>query len=293
MATLPPKQTRLKTSLPYCLHKVDSRFFKLGDAANTKIRFTKLTTVPNRRTSVSQGIEPIRDRWGIEAHSDVEVYTDKNFEDVEEAENFAIQVINRFVKSYRYYDTEAVHLVPLIREDLFGLTLINPQGEGVIGVALGGGMRVYDPMRTQLVSDAIEGTLREKEAVPLWAELMLNAEQYLYQGDYRHSVLESVIGLEVVLAAFITKACTEKGILEKEAEKFIEDVGITGNIKITLRLLLDPSIQIEDEVLQKCKGGITIRNKIVHEGRKDVTETEAKDTLTHGRKLTGKLLPFI
>lgn len=290
---LPKRQTQIKTSLPYCLHKADSRFFKVGDGVNTKIRFTKKQTTPNRRTAASRGIEPIRDRWGTEAHSEVEILTDKTFDELLDAETFALEVINEFVKLYRYYDGEAVHLVPLIREDFFGLMLVNANGEGGLAVSLGGGMQVYDPMRAQRVSDSMEEFLARGEVVPLWTELLLNAQQYLYQGDFRHSILESVIALELVLSQFITKACAKKGISTDQAKSYIKDVGLTGNVKVTIRLLLDPGTELEEEILEKCQGGITIRNKIVHEGRKVVSKAEAETTLGNIKKLIDLLLPII
>ena len=85
--------TTIKTSLPYCLFRVDTRFFKLQDEYNSKIRFLKIETMPNRRTQSSRNIEVIRDRWGIDAHSDVEIYTDRKFEKPEDAELFALELI--------------------------------------------------------------------------------------------------------------------------------------------------------------------------------------------------------
>src|SRR3989338_6364162 len=120
-------KTQIKTSLPYCLYRVDNRFFKTGDKFNTKIRFVKVETTPNRRTQSSQNIETIRDRWGIDAHSDVEIYTDKIFDnkDVDKAEKFTLKLANDFIKTYRYFSPEAVHLIPLTSEDLFGLTILS------------------------------------------------------------------------------------------------------------------------------------------------------------------------
>jgi hypothetical protein len=293
MVELPNRQTQIKTSLPYCLHKVDSRFFKIGDADKTKVRFTKKQTTPNRRTAASHNIEPIRDRWGIEAHSEVEILTDKVFGDETEGENFALRIINDFVRAYRYYDNEAVHLVPLIHEDLFGFGITNADGTGSFAIPMGGGLRVYNPMRTQRVSDSLEEFLIKREPLPLWAELLLNAQQYLYQADFRHSILETVIALEIVLSDFIRKGCATKGISSGEAEKFINDVGLTGNIQVSLKLLLDPCITVEDEIVKKCKAGITIRNKIVHEGRKDVSLRESEETIVNSRKLIDILLPLI
>ena len=122
----PKKQTLIKTSLPYCLYKVDGRFFKIDDNFNTKIRFIKIETKQNRRSEDSKNIEAIRDRWGIQAHSDVEIFTDKEFDSEEKAEKFALKNINNFVLRYRFYDKDSVHLVPLIKEDLFGLSDARP-----------------------------------------------------------------------------------------------------------------------------------------------------------------------
>lgn len=283
---LPPrKQTRIKTSLPYCLYKIDTRFFKLGDSENTKIRFTKQETTPNRRTSASKNVEAIRDRWGIEAHSDVEIYTDKVFPQLDDARQFTVKTVNDFVKRYRYHDTQAVHLVPIIEEDLDMFNSIGPDGLGAVALSFGGGITIYNPMQTQRISDAVDKAITAKEAIPFWSELLLNAEQYLYQGERRHSVLESVIALELVLSEFLSKACAAKGISTAEADKYITDIGLTGNIKVTLRLVLDPAITLDDEVLEKCKAAITIRNAVVHKGRKEVSEIEAESTLTNIRKL--------
>jgi len=93
----PKKQTLIKTSLPYCLYKVDGRFFKIDDNFNTKIRFIKIETKQNRRSEDSKNIEAIRDRWGIQAHSDVEIFTDKEFDSEEKAEKFALKNINNFL----------------------------------------------------------------------------------------------------------------------------------------------------------------------------------------------------
>ncbi len=287
------KQTEIKTSLPYCLYKIDTRFFKFGDRFNSKIRFTKEDTTPNRRTQDSKNMEAIRDRWGIEAHSDVLILTDKLFEESVGAEEFALDLLNNFIKLYRCYDGQAVHLVPLIKEDLFGFSVVSPDGSGVLSLALGGGIQIYDPMWTQKISDSIEKALDKKEVIPLWHELLLNAEQYLYQGDYRHSILESVIALEVVLSSFIRKMCVSKGISAKEANNFIKDVGLTGNIRVSLKLLLDPTIILGEDMLEKCKAGITIRNGIVHKGENSVGSKEANDTIINGRKLINIMLPFI
>lgn len=289
---IPKSQTQIKTSLPYCLYRVDTRFFKLKDRNNSKIRFFKIETTPNRRTQSSQNIEVIRDRWGIDAHSDVEIYTDKTFIKTEDAEIFALKLINDFIRRYRYYDKDAIHLVPLTKEDLFGFNVLT-NGHGVMSVSFAGGMTVVNPLRNHEISSKIEESILKKKEIPLWQELLLNAEQYLFKAEYRHSVLESIIALELITSEFIRVKCHEKGVSSKDADKYIKDVGLTGNIEVTIKLLLNNATLPDKETFQKCKGSITTRNAIVHKGRKDVSVTEAKDALKYGKILIDFLIQYL
>lgn len=283
-------QATIKTSLPYCLYRVDSRFFKLGDRYNSKIRFAKIETTPNRRTQASRNVEVIRDRWGIDAHSDVEIYTDKKFTKPEEAESFTLRLVNDFVKRYRYYDRDAIHLVTLTREDLFGLNVM-AEGHGVISMTFAGGITIVDPLRNHEISNKIEQSITDQREIPLWEELMMNAEQYYYQADFRHSILESIIALELVISEFIRKKCQELGIGNmKKVEEYIHDVGLRGNIEVTLRLLLGSIKLPSEDIMHKCRVSIGIRNKIVHKGRKEVSKTEAQDSIKYGKQMINFLL---
>lgn len=284
-------QTQIKTSLPYCLYRIDTRFFKVDDGFNSKIRFLKVETTPNRRTQFSQNIEVIRDRWGIDAHSDVEIYTSKIFSKTEEAETFALKLINDFIRRYRYYDKNAIHLVTLMKEDLFEFnTLTN--GKGVMSVSFAGGMTIVNPLHNYEISTKVEQSIVSKEEIPLWEELLLNAEQYLYQAEYRHSILESITALELVTSDFIRTKCHQKGISKKDADSYIERAGLTGSIKVTIKLLLDKVKLPEEKVFQKCKASITTRNHIVHEG-KGATMTEAQDSLKYGKILIEFLIQYL
>ncbi len=99
--------------------------------------------MPNRRVQFSRNMETIRDRWGIDAHSDVTILTEKLFNSQEDATSFTLNTVNNFIKLYRHFDQEAVHLVPLTEEDLFGLNY-ETEGEGWYMTNLAGGIRTVD-----------------------------------------------------------------------------------------------------------------------------------------------------
>jgi hypothetical protein len=109
-------------------------------------------------------------------------------------------------------------------------------------------------------------------------EILLQARSFLEQENYRNAVLEAVIALEITVSSIIRKKALEKGITEQETENFMTNVGLKSSIEIVLRLLVSESLPPE-EVLQGCKGAITIRNDIVHRARSSVTQREAQDAI--------------
>lgn len=283
--------SQIKTALPYCLFKIDSRFFKLNDEYNTRIRFKKVKTTPNRRASESINIDTIRDRWGIDAYSDVFILTEKIFSDTEKAIKFTLNKLNYLIRTYRFYDKTAVHLVDLNPEDLFGFDYIY-KGKGVCRMNLAGGIAQSDFLLNYQISNEIEKSLLDKFELPFWEELLMDSEQYIFQTNYRHSVLESVIALEYVVSKFIKKKCSEKDISKNDAQEFITKIGIAGNIKTTVKLLIDDKLP-DDKVFKKCKSGITTRNNIVHNGKKDISLNEAQEVYKFSKKLIEFLFPYL
>ena len=285
-------KTQIKTSLPYCLYRIDSRFFKINDGFNSKIRFNNIETTPNRRCQSYQNAEIIRDRWGIEAHSDVDIYTNRIFAQGDEAIIFTLKILNDFIRRYRYYDKEAIHLIQLTKEDLFEFSVIT-NGHGLLSISFAGRMTVVNPLRNYEISTKIENSLLNGEEIQLREELLINAEQYLFQAEYRHSILESIIALELVISEFIRLRCREKKISKTDANKFIKDIGLTGNIKVTLKFLIDKTKLPDNKIFEKCKASITLRNQIVHEGRQSILASETQDALKYSKMLIEFLVSYL
>jgi len=67
---------------------------------------------------------------------------------------------------------------------------------------------------------------------------------------------------------------------EDSIEKFLVDVGLRGNIKTTLKLLVaDSSVLPSEEVVQNCTAAITLRNAIMHKGRRGISHREVSDLM--------------
>lgn len=269
--------SKIEALLPFCLYNLDERCFKIDDKYNTKIKFTKFKKEPSIRTSESHNIEFLNDRWGIDACSQVIIDTNRQFADNKKAKLKMLYIVNNIIKIYRYFDEESAHLTTLTEADIFNFNLIQGK-QGIIEIGCGGGMRPIDYKRIKKISDEIEKALNDNFKPPFYKMLLLNAEYYIFIGDYRMSILESVIALELVLSDFIRKEGQKREIEDKDIEDYIKNIGITGNIKVTIKMLIENDLPCDD-IFEECKSGITIRNAIVHKGRENVNSSEAKDTL--------------
>ena len=267
----------VKANLPFCFYRLDERYFQID--SQTRIRFLKEKIEPSRRTSSSKNIEFLNDRWGWDGFSKIEIETEKEIDlensASEKAQKFAIKIINEFINLYRYFDENAVHFVKLIELDLLEFS-VEKNGRGMFAMPLH--MTVLDPKKISAVSNSIEKALSDNYKIPLWRELILNAEHYCYIGDFRMAILESVTALELVISKFISGELLAAGVKEKEVKEFIKEVGVAKGLNVLVQLLVGRS-GIPYDLLEKCKGTITKRNKIVHEGRKETDCQSTKDSI--------------
>jgi hypothetical protein len=54
----------------------------------------------------------------------------------------------------------------------------------------------------------------------------------------------------------------------------LKGIGLTGSIDVELKQI-SPAGFFPDDLLQECKASITLRNKILHKGKRDITRQEA------------------
>jgi len=276
----------IKASLPFCLYKIDERYFQIDP--QTRICFSKEKVEPSRRTGSSKNIEFLNDRWGIDGYSRVVIETEKNIKDIKEAKAFSLKIINKFISLYRYLDNDSVHLVNLIESDLMDFYM-EKNGKGSFEISLGGGITPLNPKRINEVSNMVEKALAEGYEIPLWRELILNAERYCYIGDFRVAILESITALELVVSKFISGALEAAGVQKKEIKEFIKEIGISKGLNVVVQLLIGKDM-IPNNILEKCRSAITKRNKIVHEGRKEIDYQSTKDSIIAVYQLINILL---
>lgn len=130
-----------------------------------------------------------------------------------------------------------------------------------------------------------------KDDIPIALEhiFLANAKDACLEEDFRIATLEAVTALEMALYRFIRSRGKELKISEDELEDFIVKVGLTGNLRIVLRILTEGLEQLDVNVMGWCSGAIRTRNKILHEGLRDVSPTETEQRIKNIEKMINYL----
>lgn len=217
------------------------------------------------------------------------------------AKEIALHYLNRFIEVVRYitgeYWVEPVRYQDILTYGAFywdgkkrypaGLHLLD---SGVGGFRVGGGHPFQ--MEKEKI-EKLNSILKNELEIDSSKIFILNAKDSCLQEDFRLAVIETVAALEVVLYKFIRLQGHKLQIQNDELKGFIADVGLTGNISVVLRMLTGGLEQIDEETIRKCRGIIKIRNKILHEGLRDIGSTDTEERLVAVERMIAYLEKLI
>jgi len=115
---------------------------------------------------------------------------------------------------------------------------------------------------------------------------LLNSKDACLLEDFRLAIIEGVVALEITLYMFIRKQGGKLGIPRARLNSLIKEIGLSGNISVVLKMLTQGLEQVDNETLKKCVGAIKIRNKILHEGLKDVSPKDTEEQIIAIEEMT-------
>ena len=247
--------------------KVQHPFDKYGHSSISRVRIQipwKVNQFEKGRSSLLFGIEETK------------------FKDKE----IAIEILNAFIEKTRYV-LNAFWLVPVRYQDFsdYEISYLNGKTEYftmrmLIGAGVGSvNITTNDPFHLEESKLIDLRTFLESEVeYDLSKIFLLNAKDACLEEDYRHALIEGVIALEIELYDFSRQRCKSIGISKKKLDGFIIDVGLKGNLSVVLKMLCE-GVDLPADLMEQSKGAITIRNDIVHRGRREVHPTEAEEKI--------------
>jgi hypothetical protein len=208
-----------------------------------------------------------------------------------------LRFINRFIETARYV-TKQYWVEPARYQDLLSYETFYWDGTtkyparltfldtGIGGIRIGAG---HPFQIEQGKIEKLKDLLANESELDASQVFILNSKDACLQEDYRLATIESVTALEVILYKFIRFQGRRLKISPKEIDDFIISVGLTGNISVVLKMLTDGLEQIDENTLLTCKGAITTRNKILHEGLRDIAATETEERVVSIEKMVDYL----
>ncbi len=280
MPKLPPNYIEITVTLPICLH-LDGRTFIMPFKQNTSAEIRTNNVFNNQSTHLgyATNCEVISDSFSHFRFTEITVkfpvfeqppIPENQIQD-KYANTFFI-ILNNFLNCVRIalkrYALKEYHSYT---EFLGPVNVKSYYTSGAIGMGISinfGGLSAALPIRSEQEHKVTQQLLTN--GYPLDEIFLADSKRELHYSNYIHSILNAVIALEIKISELISTIATKKEINKEAIENFIKDVGLTGNIKTTLKLLLEPNQLPDDEILGKCKTAITLRNAIMHKGRRDL-----------------------
>lgn len=274
-------------TLPICLH-LDETEFSINYKRDSLIKIVNkiIHSEESTHLGTATNVEVLSDSFSHFRFTQL-IITIPNFDKTlsEESELFTIfekpffMAVNKFIDSCRialkrygiknYYSYSDFHQEVYIKTPKIMIAMNSMPGQG---------LTMSLPVRTIEEHNHVQTLL--SEGAPLFEVFLAEAKKELYHFNLLHAHLNAVIALEIRVSEAIRKIGETKGIEPSSISQFIKDVGLTGNIKTTLRLISpDATVYPKDEVFERCKSAITFRNKIMHEGKRDLSLGEVEKSL--------------
>lgn len=275
--------------LPICLH-LDDRTFYLPYKENTQITIATKNVEKNKSPLVAgaQGFEIRSDKFSHFRFSQVEVriphLSEKELEIDEAFEEYKkdfFQALNNFIDAARiclnryglknYYEYDDFIEPPIIESPSENTTAISEKIKGVMFIFSQGGLTPRQQLRSDEDHVKLQRTLSQD--IDLYLKFISDAKRDIHYKNYIYATLNAVIALEISVSNTIRSLAQKKEIPKTDIDNWIKEIGLTGNIKTTLKLLKPDSISLpSDDVFEQCKSVVTFRNKIMHYGYREITE---------------------
>jgi len=209
--------------------------------------------------------------------------------------SLALKAVNRVIDAHRYtkysikrtspeFEKGEISIIKdmTLAEYKMHLYYILESSNPTLVGAYGGGGRMK--MWSSTDAMAIMNNLQDKvqREIPLENKLIVKAWEYLFEEDYRNSIIYAATVLELMIAKTIRKDFEFRSLAShSQIDKFISDVS-----RRLLCTVILGSLKIGDKNLRENIASVyEIRNALIHGKRKRVSAKEAKDAMYYTEEL--------
>lgn len=317
------EETKIKavisSTLPYGIHLNDGAYEVIHEGEKNTIEIEKAFKYPSKdkippeKAEIIFTAEDIKTAQNAEYEKDdMGIFTYTRFriivsvpkiliegsekKEVADFRPFFLPVLNKLIKTYRYFGNEeyATYIKP---QDITLVNILFPdakKGEfkgGIFFYAKNKLMISKNLLKTEEIHKKIrEALLDESFDIPFYEELLINAKYFKFVGDYRMAIIEAVIALESYLTQFLKSRWIKKGLTENVIEGKFRNLGLS--LLLQTELKLETNNSIDSHLISDVSGINTLRNKIIHEGFKNILVSDAEKAIENISRLIKELILF-
>lgn len=214
-----------------------------------------------------------KDSFGRFRYSKV-YYTSPKILPIKDRFTRAISAVNRLIDIYRV-ETSDYWITSITENDIFIYKNVSDT-DTQMGYSMKGFTRVKKDKEAETV-DQIKNQLMNPVPEHPFMMLILDAEKSVNDGKNYLSVIYSIIALESLVKVYILFYARIKGLGEK-AENDLSSQGIYFLVNTILKIFVKSS-EFSEDLIKKVSEGISLRNKIIHKSKLDVSEQDARKVL--------------
>jgi hypothetical protein len=217
--------------------------------------------------------EITRDRFGRFRYTKVKYNSTKQLHYKEEF-NRAIKAVNILIDVYRQ-ETFDYWITNVTEKEIFIYKNISEQHFQVAS-STKGFSQIRPDHDLETVKEIKDELINPKPQLPYFM-LMLDAQESLDRQKYFLSVIYAVTALESFVKMYLIICCNKRNFTAG-VKKRLTSSGLTFLINTILRIFVT-SNEFTDDLITRLEEGIKLRNKVIHQTKLDVSESEARSLL--------------
>lgn len=226
------------------------------------------------------------DRYGLTGYSEITIFHD--LDTMASSKGIALQFYNRVARVYRCV-SKKYWISSASRRDVMSISsgIVKNREilwEGYEFLTQKGPQERFGTFEGKEIDEKVRVILSAGEEPPLYIEILLNAREFAAREDFRLSVLEGCIALEIFLYGLVRKKLGSDGYPEEAIRQLLRRKQVKGLLRDTFKLTFEkPFAEIDQKLWGEWSNGKNgankLRNDILHRGKSDISESEGMSAL--------------
>jgi hypothetical protein len=193
----------------------------------------------------------------------------------------AVGAINRIIEVMRYVTSDII-LQKLARTDLFSYSVQHFDSNGIelpgLALAIDGNMRFNVPAISDQNIRKISEMLANNGKMPIYVQLLMDARDSHYYGNFRVAVTEAESAFEIFVQQFLATKYHKQGMDDTRISQIIDKTGFINLAQNHINKFLSGNFGSSPQFIEWENRVYKLRKKVIHYGHTPSVD-ESKDAV--------------